>query len=80
MNELDDLLQVFIEHAERIGIGQHHTEDGIVTGSFEGLQVHISAIVGGDRYDLQPQHARRGRVRAMGGIRDEHFCAFRIAA
>ena len=58
VHELDDLLDVLIEEAERVGIGQHHADDGIVAGGFERFQVHVAACIGGDLHDLQAHHAR----------------------
>ncbi len=80
VDQLDDLFDVLVEETERVRVGQHHADDGIVTGGFERLQIHIAALVGRDLHNAHAHHADRGRVGAMGGIRDEHLGALVIAA
>src|SRR5689334_17294485 len=45
VNELNDPFNVLIEEAERVRVGEHHANDGIVTGCFQCFQVNITAFI-----------------------------------
>ena len=49
VHQLDDLFDVLIEETERVRVGEHHADDGIVAGGFERFQVHVAAFIGWDR-------------------------------
>ena len=80
MTNFDHFFDVFIEHAERVRVGQHHADDGIVAGGFEGFQVNVAARIRWDGDNAETHHASRGGVCAMRGIGDEHLGAFAVAA
>ncbi len=80
VDSLDDMLKVLIEEPQRVGVGQHQADDGIVALRLECRQVHVAALIGGDLDDLQTDHAGGSRVGAVRRIGDEHLDALRIAA
>ena len=78
--QLNDLFDVLIEETERVRVREHHANDRIVTGGFEGLEVHVAAFVRWDRDDGHAHHADRGGVRPMRRVGNQHLGAFRVAA
>src|SRR5688500_560936 len=52
MNQLDHLFDVLIEETERVRVGEHHADDGIVAGGFERFEINVAAFIGRDLYDL----------------------------
>ncbi len=80
MHQFNDSFDALIKKPERVRVSEHHTDDSIITGGFQGLQIHVAARVGWDGYNGHAHHAYRGRVCPVRSIWDEHLCAFLIAA
>ena len=47
VHDLDHFFYVLIEQPQRIGVGQHQADDGLVTLGFQGFDIHVTARIGG---------------------------------
>ena len=54
MHDLGDLLDVGVEQAERVGVGQHQAGDVRVGLGAQVVEVDATVVVGGDLDDLSP--------------------------
>ena len=72
-----DLLDPFLEQAERVRVREHQAGDLIVEQAGERLHVDEPALVGGHAHRLEPGEADAGRVRAVRGVGDQHLGARR---
>ena len=63
-----------------VGQGQHQPYHVGVAGLFKGVQVHVPLAVRGYALDPEAAHGRRGRVGAVGAVRDQDGLAMSIAA
>src|SRR5215208_2861218 len=53
VHQLNYLLDVLIEEAKRIRVSQHHANDRVVTGGFQGFEIHIATLIRWDLHNLQ---------------------------
>ena len=79
VDDLGYFQQIFVEQAERIGVGQHQT-GCIRPGHFaQVVEVYVAASVALDRDHLEATHGRRRRVRTVGSVRHQDFSAPGVA-
>ena len=78
VQDFGDARDVFFEHAERVGIGDHQRGDIFVDGARERFDIHHAAIVGLDVLHRVAGHGGGGGIGAVRGIRNQKLLA-RIA-
>ncbi len=79
MDDVDHPLDVLIPESKRVGIGDHQSGGVRADQLAHGVDVSVSSIIGRDGHDIESRHASSGRVRAMGGVRNQHLGAPGIA-
>ena len=67
-----DLDDVLLEQPEGVGVGEHHPGDVGVEHLAQRADVDAAAGVALHRGDLVAPQGHRGRVGAVGGVRDDH--------
>ena len=75
VQDVRDLGDVFLEHAEGVGIGDHDPGDIFVHCARQGFGVHHAARVGRDIFDCVAGHVRGSRIGAVGRIRNQKLLA-----
>ena len=75
MHDVRHLGDVFLEHADGVGIGDHDPGDIFGDGARQGFGIHHAARVGRDVFDRVAGHVRGGGVGAVGGIRNQKLLA-----
>ena len=68
VDDLGDLLDVAVEHAERVRVGEHQAGDVLVGLGAQVLDVDAAVLVGADLDDLVAAHRHRRRVGAVRGV------------
>ena len=68
-----DLLDVAVEQAERVGVGQHQAGDVVGRLGAQVVEVHAAVLGRADLDDLVARHRHRRRVGAVRGVRREHL-------
>ncbi len=72
VDDARDLLDVRVEEAERVGVGEHEAGDPVVGLAPQVLEVDPAVGRGADLHDLVAGHRHRGRVGAVGGVGRQH--------
>ena len=80
VDDLAHLAHVLVEQAQRVGVGQHDADGGVVGHGAQGGQIDVAACVRLDFDDLIAAHGRRGRVGAVRRVGDDDLVALRVAA
>ena len=75
VQDLSDARDVFLEHAERVGIGDHQRGDVFIHRARERLDIHHAAFVRFDIFHRVAGHGGGGGIGAMRGIRDQKLFA-----
>ena len=75
VDDLGDLLDVAVEHAERVRVGEHQAGDVLVGLGAQVLDVDAAVLVGADLDDLVAAHRHRRRVGAVRGVGGEDLRA-----
>ena len=75
-----DFQNVRVKQAQRVGVGQHQAGGIGADGGFQGIQIHAALGVGRHRHHGEACHRRRGRVGAVGGIRNQNLGAGGVPA
>ena len=73
MDDLGDLRDVGVEHAQRVGVGQHQAGDRVVGLGPEVVEVHPAVGVGADLDDRHARHRHRRRVGPVRGVGGQHL-------
>ena len=66
VDQIDDVADMLVEQAERVGIGKHHAGHRVVAGRTEGGDVDITAFVRRQFENVEAGHTGRGRIGAVG--------------
>ena len=77
---LHDLLDVLLEQAERVGVGDHDAGDGVVAGRAHRFEIDVAARIGGQLDRGEPGHGGGGRVGAVRGVGNEDARPLGVAA
>jgi hypothetical protein len=56
---------MFLEQAKRIRIGHHDPGNSLIAGGADGLEIDITAGIGGELDGREPRHRGRSGIRAM---------------
>ena len=75
VDDLRDLLDVLVEQAERVRVGEHQAGDVVVGLGAQVVDVDAAALVGADLDDLVAGHRHRRRVGAVRGVGREDLGA-----
>ena len=75
VDDLGDLLDVAVEHAERVRVGEHQAGDVLVGLGAQVLDVDAAVLVGADLDDLVAAHRHRRRVGPVRGVGREDLRA-----
>ena len=73
VDDLGDLRDVGVEHAQRVGVGQHQAGDGVVGLGPEVVEVHPAVGVRADLDDRHARHRHRRRVGPVRGVGRQHL-------
>ena len=79
VHDLRDLLDVRVEDAERVRVGEHQAGDVVVGLRAQVVEVDAAVGVGADLDDLVAGHRHRRRVRAVRGVGREDLGALLAA-
>ena len=80
MHDAGDSLDTSFEHAKRRRVGQHDARRCRPHGGAQCVDIDIAIAVRRHFADYAATHRRRGRVGAVGGVRNDNFAPFGIAA
>jgi hypothetical protein len=80
VNDVGDLLDAPLEHAEGAGVGQHDAGGLRPHRGLERLDVDIAFVIGRDFARHVAEHGRGRRIGAVGSVRHQNLGARRIAA
>ncbi len=72
VDDAGDLLDVGVEEAERVGVGEHQAGDAVVGQPPQVLEVDAAVGRGADLHDLVARHRHRRRVGAVGRVGRQH--------
>ena len=78
VDQISDLIYVLLEQPQRVGIGQHQADNGVVAYLLQRIQIHIPSLVRRDLHDIEAAHAGGSRVGAVGRVRNQDFVALRL--
>ncbi len=73
VDDVGDLLDVRVEHAERVRVGEHQAGDALVGLRAQVVEVDAAVVVGRELDHLEARHRDRRRVGAVRGVRREHL-------
>ncbi len=80
VHDLRDLLDVRVEHAERVRVGQHQARHLAVGVGAQVVEVDAAVGVGRELDDLQPGHRHGRGVGPVRGVGRQHLVAMGLAA
>ena len=75
-----DFKDILVEDADRIGICEHQSCRLRSNGCAERCEIDAAVCAGRDIDHAEACHDGRGRIRAVGGIRDDDLCPAHVAA
>ncbi|VBB40558.1 hypothetical protein TRIP_E300085 [uncultured Spirochaetota bacterium] len=67
------LRDIPLKEAEGVGVGDHYPGHIVVQGGFQGFDVDVAILAGGNCLGAETGHGAGGGVRSVGGVGDEHF-------
>ena len=73
VEQCGNLADLRIEQPNRVGVGDHEHSGRVVELASEVVQVDQPARIALDGDGLEPRQVRRGGVRAVGAVGDEHL-------
>ena len=74
-----DLLDIFLEEAQGVGVGHHDAGDVRTEQGLQVLHVDQAGRVGLDLHDLQAADGGAGRIRTVGAVRDDDLGAGQVS-
>ena len=80
VDDLRDFEDVLVENTDCIGVREHQSRRLRPDGGAERREIDAAVCTGRDIDHAEARHDGRGRIRAVGGVRDDDLCPGRIAA
>ena len=80
MHQLCDFGNIVFKQAQRVGVGHHHTCDGVVEQWFQIIHIHAAIGFALHFHHIEPAHGSAGRVGAVCAVGNDDFGALGIAA
>lgn len=74
VDDLRDFEDVLVENTDRIGVREHQSRRLRPDGGAERREIDAAVCAGRDIDHVEACHDGRGRIRAVGGVRDDDLC------
>ena len=64
---------LLLEQTQRVGVREHQSRDLLIHEGSQRVDIDESSCVGGHADRLEPRETNARRVRAVGGVGDQHL-------